>query len=220
MDSLFPEAVQQIIEFLDYLSILKFTSTCHAFRKFLHSRQIIDKYRLRMINVHKVHHVTISSLFGTYSKQAEYYDVGNNTQVYCSKCSTRLYDSSMHRHTTMCNKRKYINICNFNKPHVGVCDCPYSTFECRFCCKNIYSYKYVDHFSDHIFSLIKCHCGNAIRNIDIGNHGEITMYCDNCHTIQDTNISQREYDKKWLWKKYKRVMHTCTILNPNVERLP
>jgi hypothetical protein len=197
MDSLFIEAVVQIIEFLDYPDALAFTSTCREYRVLLYSQLVIDKYRQRMANIHKV-------CYGYEIDDHKFYHTGTNRRRYCGKCSCIVYKRRMNRHAKYrCNNDRPMELCEYNKPHTGICDCPYNKFKCYVCAKHIYSHQYVNHIVCHIRDSFVCICGAKSNGI-LYRAKILIIYCHNFHTNCSYRYQSDNCVMKCLFKKYPR----------------
>jgi hypothetical protein len=118
MDALFIEAVSQIVEFLDYPDSLMFTSTCREYYQLRYSQMVIEQYKRRMANIYKICHARDL-------EDHKYYYTGTSHKYYCGKCSCIVYKRRINRHVHGCNDNRPMKVCEYNKPHTGICDCPY-----------------------------------------------------------------------------------------------
>jgi hypothetical protein len=214
MDILFIEAVAQIVEFMDYSTAMKFTSTCREYYQMRYSRLVIDKYKSLMIDIYRVYRPS-DAVFH------RYIDTGNKRdEVYCGRCSNIVYKPRMSSHAKKCDSRKMIGLCQYNKPHIQICDCPYNKFECYVCGEYIYSTQYIDHIAQHIYNKVACeHCNMKLAKIEFQKSGIIVLYCLNDHVIHNSRYQSqsKRLVVKWLAKKYLGKMRVTAQKNPDIQ---
>jgi hypothetical protein len=116
MDSLFIEAVVQIIEFLDYPDALAFTSTCREYRALRLSQMCVEKFKAYEPKVYIYPYYEVLS--------HKFYEFGNNQYVYCEECSRKIRKVNILSHSKKCTLSKHmIGLCKYNKLHIHECNC-------------------------------------------------------------------------------------------------
>jgi hypothetical protein len=118
MDSLFIEAVMQIVEFMDYPDALTFTSTCHEYYalRLSQSEMWVDKFKAYKPSVR------IYLYYGLLSHK--FYEFGDNEYTYCGECSWKIRKVNMLSHSRKCTRSKRMSgLCEYNKPHIHECNC-------------------------------------------------------------------------------------------------